>query len=128
MQKRRILLLSAQPLLSEGLAALLGQEADVELLGPHDLAAFTLDGLAALHPDAVLLAAGEADPEAVSTLTLRLLREYPDLPVIHVGLSEHPMVRVFTSHILPARRADLLATIRSLPAGGATVQHNGPVD
>lgn len=116
MDKKRVLLLSTHPLLSEGLHNLLGSVADLELIGPYDLNTFTLTGLAEHAPDVVLFAEQDENHALMNTLTLQILKDYPDLPVIHVGLSVNNVMRVYTSHTLPARRADLIETIRCLPA------------
>jgi DNA-binding NarL/FixJ family response regulator len=114
MERRRVLLLWGHPLLSEGLENILGKVEDVELMGPWALDSFTLAQLSDEVPDIVLIAEQEDEHEAVAVLTTQLLERYPDLPVIHVGLSQN-IVRVHTSRTLPARSTDLIEIIRSLP-------------
>jgi DNA-binding NarL/FixJ family response regulator len=118
MAQRRVLLLSAHPLLSEGLRNLLATTEGVELIGPYDPAEFSLSRLDDCAPDVALFAEQESDQAAMTAFMLQILRACPDLPVIQVGLSGKDMLRVYTSHALPARRADLIETIRHLPARG----------
>ncbi len=66
MSKLRILLLCTQPLLGEGLAAILGQESEFDLLGPFVLAGDALARIADSCPDAVLTAEGEKEDRAVT--------------------------------------------------------------
>ncbi|RIK47312.1 MAG: hypothetical protein DCC57_14625, partial [Chloroflexi bacterium] len=61
--KRRVVLLSAQPLLSAGLAAILCGLDDVDLIGPWPLDRQALARLAEEAPDVVLVAEGET-PDA----------------------------------------------------------------
>jgi len=127
MEKHRVLLLSAHPLLSEGLGNLLSTLEDVILIGPRDLGSFALTDLVADAPDAVLFAGQEDDYATINSLMIEIWKHYPDLPVIQVGLAANDanhIVRVYTSHTLPARSADLIETIRSLPIQqqGGTVE------
>ena len=115
MEKHRVLLLSAHPLLSEGLGNLLSQLEDVILLGPRDSTGFLLSDLAEDIPDVVLFAEQDADNAGMSTLMIEILKHYADLPVIQVDLSGTNRVRVYTSQTLPARSVDLIETIRNLP-------------
>jgi hypothetical protein len=48
-------------------------------------------------------------------LITAIVEQYPELPVIRANLDEN-VVRVFSTRLLPARGADLLETIRNLPA------------
>ena len=126
MEKHRVLLLSAHPLLSEGLANLLSQIEDVILIGPHDSTQFALTDLDTIKPDVILVAEQDADNATTVALMIEILQHQANLPVIQVDLSGNNVVRVYRSHTLPARSADLIETIRSLPpqAPGDTV--NGP--
>jgi len=116
MATNRILLVSTHPLLSEGLQRVLGAMDDFTLVGPLALERFDLDSLAEHAPDVVLLAGQEDDDPAIGACVLLILQHAPDVPVIQVGLSGHNVVRVYTSHTLPARSADLIDTIRALRA------------
>ncbi len=126
MQTHRVLLLSAHPLLSEGLANLLGATDDIALIGPRAISGFALPDLSKYAPDIVLFAAQEIDDAITNALVFQILQHVPDLPVIQVDLSGKNIVRVYTSHTLPARSADLIETIRklSLQKPGNTAQEN----
>lgn len=115
MESRRVLLLSVQPLLSESLAQVLGRVEAVDLIGPYVLKDYTLTQLADEKPDMVLIAEQEDEREEETRFVARILEYYPDLPVIQVGLNSS-VIRVYTSHTLPARSADLIDTIHSLPS------------
>lgn len=115
MQTHCILLLSAHPLLSEGLVRLLRDKEEVVLIGPLPLEGFRCADLPQHAPDLVLVAGQDADDPGASALLLELLQAFPDLPIAHIGLSGGNTVRVYTSRTLPASSADLLTMIRSLP-------------
>ena len=115
MKTYRVLLLSAHPLLSEGLANLLNQIGDLILIGPRALSGFDVSDLSECLPDVVLLAEQEPDDARVNALLLQILQHVPNLPVVQIDLSGKNIVRVYTSHIRPARSADLIDTIRGLP-------------
>lgn len=114
MSQHRVLLLSAHPLLSEGLANVLGTMDDVVLIGPRAASGCTLADVRASAPDVVLFAAQETDDPVTNALLVQILQHVPDLPVIQVGLAESTAIHVYTSHTLPARSADLIETIRKL--------------
>jgi DNA-binding NarL/FixJ family response regulator len=118
--KRRVLLLCAslegthpQLLLGEALENVLSKVEDVELVGTWTLDDQALARLAQGLPDILLIAEEEAGEQATS-LTAQVLERYPDLPVVRVGLMQN-VVRLYTSRTLPARSADLIEAIRSLP-------------
>jgi len=113
--KRRVLLLWVQPLLGEGLEHILRGLEDVELIGPWVLDSGVLSRLSEAAPDIVIVADGDGEEgERVVSLTAQILECYPDLPVVRIGLEQNT-VRVYTSRTLPARSADLIEAIRSLP-------------
>ncbi|HBY92430.1 MAG: hypothetical protein M5U01_36475 [Ardenticatenaceae bacterium] len=115
MAKHRVLLLCAQALLGESLEHILSTVEDVELLGSRVLDAQLLARLFTEVPDIVLIAEEEGESESVATLIAQILEQYPDLPIARVGLMQN-IIRLYTSRTLPARSADLIETIRSLPA------------
>jgi DNA-binding NarL/FixJ family response regulator len=125
-EKHRVLLLSAHPLLSEGLANLLSQLEDVILLGPRDSTHLALTDLIEDSPDVVLFAEQDADNAEMSTLMIEILQRYADLPVIQVDLAGTNIVRVYRSQTLPARSADLIEIIRNLPARQSDHTADGP--
>ena len=115
MTTRCVLLLSTHPLLSEGLVKLLGDKEDVAIVGPLPLETFASAELAQYTPDLVLVAEQDASDSAANKRLLALLNACPDVPIVQVGLSDGSNLRVYTARMLPARSADLLNMIRSLP-------------
>lgn len=115
MTMRRLLVLSSYPLLGEGLRSLLSGEPDLTLLGPFMLSDLGAEALGQYAPDLLLIAGEDDDSREVLGCVLESLQHYPDLPVIQISLSGSERVRVYTSQTLPARSADLLDVIRSLP-------------
>jgi len=115
MAKRRVLLLCAQPLLGEGLETILSRLEDMELSGPWAPDAQVMDRLLKDVPDIVLVVEKEKEDQSITSLMTGILERYPDLPVVRIGLVQN-VIRLYTSRTLPARSADLIETIRSLPA------------
>lgn len=117
MSKRRILLLCTQPLLGEGLAAILNQESEIDLLGPFVLADDALTRIANANPYAVLTAEGEKEDRAVTDLITQILQTHPSLPIIRTALRDQ-QVHVYTSASRPASRRSLIEILRDLPPLG----------
>jgi DNA-binding NarL/FixJ family response regulator len=115
MREHRVLLLSAHPLLSEGLANVLGNMEDLILIGPYAVSDFALSDLSTFAPDVVLFAEQETNDAAATAVLFQILQHDPDLPLIRIGLSGTGRVRVYTSRTLPERSSDLVEMIRSLP-------------
>ena len=113
MKKKRVLLVCAQPLLCEGLEAILGRLEDVELIGPWVLDAQILARLFQEGPDIVVIA-GEGGDGSGPQLATQCLERCPDVPVIRIELAQIA-VRLYTSRTLPAHSVDLIETIRQLP-------------
>ncbi|GMV33400.1 MAG: hypothetical protein AMXMBFR60_12290 [Chloroflexota bacterium] len=90
-------------------------EKDVELIGPLGLGDDVGGRITESSPDAILIADEDSQSEAAANLTSAILEKNPNLPIIRAGLTEN-VVRVHSTHILPASGADLLETIRNLPA------------
>ncbi|MFQ5340370.1 MAG: hypothetical protein ACE5F6_02365 [Anaerolineae bacterium] len=115
MEKRRVLLLCVETLLGESLERILGQLEDVELVGPWGLDADVLTQLHEDMPDIALIVQEGEESESAASLTSQILERYPDLPIVRIGLTEN-VIRVYALQTLPARSADLIDVIRSLPA------------
>lgn len=94
---------------------ILRAEADVDLIGPWSLGEDVLEWIAGVHPDVIVLADMDPQSESLTYLTSAIIEKYPDISVIRAGVTEN-VVHVHSTHILPARGADLLETIRNLPA------------
>ncbi|GAB4494646.1 MAG: hypothetical protein Fur0016_17490 [Anaerolineales bacterium] len=97
---------------------ILRAEADVELIGPWALGEEVCPRITEASPDVVVIVDEDLQSEASVNLTSVIMETYPELPLLRAGLTEN-VVRVVSTHILPARGADLLETIRHLPAAGA---------
>lgn len=89
-------------------------EADVELIGPWGLGEEVCSRITEASPNVVLIVDEDSQSEVSASLTSTIMEAYPKLPIIRVGLTEN-VVRVYSTHILPARGTDLIETIRNLP-------------
>lgn len=114
MPKHRVLLVCSQHLFGESLETILRAAEDVELIGPWDLGEDVCQRIAEVHPSAVIVANENPQNDEIAYLTSTIIEQYPELSVIRAGLTEN-VVRVFSTHLLPARGTDLLETIRNLP-------------
>jgi hypothetical protein len=118
MGKHRVLLVCMQPLLCEGIRRIFQVLDDVQLI--------YLDGadLESIEPclqdfaPGTVLIAGERADEASTYLISHILNHWPELPVVWIEL-ETNLIRVFTSHTLPATSQYLIGAIRqaSLDSG-----------
>ncbi|GER80554.1 MAG: hypothetical protein JETCAE02_00180 [Anaerolineaceae bacterium] len=123
MPTHRVLLICSQHLFGESIEKILRSEAEVELIGPWELEETVYERIAEVHPDAIVLADQNPKSDELARLTSAIIEKYPELSVIRAGLTEN-VVRVHSTHILPARGADLLETIRNLPAASAGASSN----
>ncbi len=106
-----VFLLCAPSLLCEGVAQLLRQTAQIKLVGPWLIDDQVWERLAAERPDIILMVEPEGDCADEILLTTQILERYVDLQVIRVGSTDN-MLRLFTSHRLPATGAALLKAIQ----------------
>lgn len=114
MDKRRILLLSDQPLLGEALENLIGRLEDIEVVATWTLDEDAVSRIAEVSPDALLIAGSERDAGNTACLMTAILDRYPNLPIFRVNL-EDQVIRTYTSQTLSAPHASLMDAIRSLP-------------
>ncbi len=114
MSKRRVLIFSAHKLLGESLEQTLSRVEDLEIAGHWPINEGALERLAGACVDIVVLTDEGASPEQLSRLTAEILDRYPDLPVFRVTL-ERSQIQVFSSHLAPASRADLINLLQKLP-------------
>ena len=115
MPKRRVLLVCSRHLFGESMEKILRAEGDVELVGPLGLGEDVCQRITEASPEVVLIADDDSQSEAAASLTSAIMEKNPNLPIIRAGLTEN-VVRVHSTHVLPANGADLLETIRNLPA------------
>ncbi len=94
---------------------ILRAEADVELVGPWGLEEGICSRITEAIPDVVLIVDNDSQSEAGGNLTSAIMEAHPNLPIIRARLTEN-VVRVYWTHILPARGADLVELIRNLPS------------
>lgn len=117
MPTRRVLLVCSQDLFGESLETILRAAGDVELIGPWDMDRSVCQRISEVRPDAVIVADDNPQNTDTAFLTSAIVEQYPELSVIRAGLTEN-VVRVFSTHLVPARGSDLIETIRSLPLAG----------
>ncbi|MCK6584347.1 MAG: hypothetical protein L6Q49_14720 [Anaerolineales bacterium] len=115
MSKHRVLLVRSGHLFGESVERILRAETDVELVGPWGLGEEICSRITEASPDVVLIVDDASQSEASATLTSAIMEAHPKLPIIRAGLTEN-VVRVHSTHILPARGTDLIETIRNLPS------------
>ncbi len=115
MEKRRVLLVCSQDLFGEGVERVLSLAQDIELIGPCDLAECDSTRILQAHPNVVVIADEMPQSEAITHLMTTVIEQCPDVPLIWAGLTEN-VVRVFCTHLLPARGSALLESIRALAA------------
>ncbi|MCL4830859.1 MAG: hypothetical protein KJZ86_00425 [Caldilineaceae bacterium] len=113
---KRVLLLCGQSLLAEALKNILEPLQGVKLVGPWTTESATLKRIRQDEAggvfDLILIADSRGESEA--TLVGQIMEDYPDLPVARIGLDDNE-IHLYTSRALPARRADLIELIESLP-------------
>jgi hypothetical protein len=119
MPKRRVLLLCSGHLFGESMETILRAAEEVQLIGPWDLREDVCRRIMEVQPDAVVVVDEDPQNDEITALTSTIIEQYPELSVIRAGLTEN-VVRVFSTHLVPARSTDLIETIRNLPAAFET--------
>lgn len=115
MTTHRVLLVCSQHLFGAGMEGILrAAEADVELIGPWGLGEEVCSRITEASPNVVLIVDEDSQSEVSASLTSTIMEAYPKLPIMRGGMTEN-VVRVYSTHILPARGTDLIETIRNLP-------------
>lgn len=114
MAKQRVLLICSQYLFGTGVEMILRAADDLELIGPWGFNEDVCRQIAEIHPSVIVVAYEDPQNKNITRLTSRIIEQYPELSIIRAGLTED-VVRVFSIHLVPARGADLLDTIRSMP-------------
>lgn len=113
MTKSRILLISFQHLFGESMETILRAEKDVEVIGPWKLDDPDIyKRLDEVQPAVVVVADENLQNETAAELTKSIIEKHPEISVIRTALNEN-VFRIVSTHILPARGADLLETIHS---------------
>lgn len=113
-RKRRVLLVSSQPLFGEAIEGILRLEREIELSGPLIWKKGKDPAWPAEQPDIVLLATRGSGRQEEAGLAEQVMARYPDAPLIQLTLDKDSM-RLITSRELLASSEDLIEAIRSAP-------------
>ena len=98
----RIIIVDDHNLFREGLAAILRQEADIEVVGLVGTVQEAVDAVHTLKPDIVLMDFSLPDGTGAEA-TRKIIQDYPDCKIVFMTMSD--------------REEDLLAAIRSGAVG-----------
>ncbi|MGE5249584.1 MAG: hypothetical protein ACM3QS_05165 [Bacteroidota bacterium] len=115
MEKKRVLLVCSQDLFGESMEGLLRAHEEMELIGPWEAGTDVCAQVPGASPDVVIIVEPDPCHGPGTALTAAIIEGFPELPVIRADLTEN-FFRLFSTHLLPAREADLVETIRGLPA------------
>ena len=110
MSQQRVLLLGRPGLFAQGIQDILERQSDMEIFGPYPMTVDAVAHIEAFGPDVVVIANEGSTNDA---LVAHILRTYPDLPVVRVGLEES-MVHVYRSERVAATSTSFLDAIRGL--------------
>jgi hypothetical protein len=121
MQRIRVVLLCSRHLLGESLEHILRNASELELVGAWDFEDWVFSRLAERLPDLLIITEDEPPDERTALFTAKILDGFPDLPIIRVALAQN-ILRIYTSRMLPARRADFMDVIHLL--SGRSYQDN----
>ncbi len=116
MDKRRVLLLCTPSILSEGVAQILREAEDVELIGPWEARKWSPLRHEQAKPHVVLVAEPDGDCDDEIAITSSILERYADVPVIRVCVADTAM-RVHAVHSTHAHVESLMEVVRQGPAG-----------
>jgi DNA-binding NarL/FixJ family response regulator len=109
MAELRVILLTTQMLLGEGLENLLAAMTDVELIGPWEPDQAHLERLSEKQPDVILLVNEDSDSDRA--IAAQIIAQFPDFPLLQVS-TEESFVRVYSSESHLSTSVDLIETIR----------------
>ena len=116
MEKRQVLLICLQPLLSEGLQRIFQSLEDVDLVQLPCTDLHALGGLLELGEPDIIVVAGDHEDDPAHELISMLLSRCTDIPVIWTGLDDSDL-HIYSSQTLPANRAGLTNIIRHISTG-----------
>jgi len=92
---------------------ILRAEKGIELVGPWELGAQDIcKRLVDANPSVVVIADENLQNENAAELTKSIIEQHPEISVIRTGLGEN-VLRIVSTHTLPARGDNLLETIRT---------------
>lgn len=116
MAKHRVLLICMLPLLREGLRRILQDVDDVQLIClDYTDPQLIQSCLQTFSPGTVVIAGERADDAAIHLIS-NVLNDWPDIPVVWIEL-ETNLLRMYTSHTLPANSQQLIGAIRQAGLG-----------
>lgn len=113
MSKHRIMLVCSRQLLGESIEEILSIQADMDLIETCGLDDNVHQRIIESCPDVVVLANVDPQSDQMTRLTSEIIERYSEISVIRVSLTEN-VIRVFSTHLRPARRDDFLDAIRDL--------------
>lgn len=88
-------------------------EEEVELIGPWNLGDQDIvERLVEARPSVVVIADERLQNEKAAELTTTIIEKHPEISMIRTALSEN-VIRIVSTHTLPARGDNLLETIHS---------------
>ena len=124
----RVLAVDDHPLLREGIAALIGPEADIKLVGEAASGVEAIEKFRALHPDVTLMDLQMENMSGIDAI-IAIRGEFPAAHIIVLttydgdALAERALKAGAQAYVLKGSvRKDLLETIRAVHAGSKRVQ------
>lgn len=113
MQFQRVLLLSDQHLLGEGLERILRQVEGVKVIDSWLIFEVNLASIISKNPDLLLIAEEANSEESAANLSASILDNFPNLPLVRLKLSQN-VFHVYTSKTFTADSAHLIKAIKQL--------------
>ena len=124
----RVLAVDDHPLLREGIAALIGPESDIKLVGEAASGVEAIEKFRALHPDVTLMDLQMENMSGIDAI-IAIRGEFPAAHIIVLttydgdALAERALKAGAQAYVLKGSvRKDLLETIRAVHAGSKRVQ------
>jgi DNA-binding NarL/FixJ family response regulator len=97
--KKKVLVVDDHPLLRQGLAMLINQQADMQVCGEAEEAHAAMQSIAEKHPDIIILDLSLKGPDGLELLK-SIRAAYPDLPVLVLSMHDEA---IYAERTLRAR-------------------------
>ena len=97
--KKKVLVVDDHPLLRQGLAMLINQQADMQVCGEAEEAHAAMQSIAEKHPDIIILDLSLKGPDGLELLK-SIRAAYPDLPVLILSMHDEA---IYAERTLRAR-------------------------